>query len=77
VVLQLGVGLTTRHRKKKPVCHEMLHRASDLDGLFAPTPATENRRKIGNVGDAGAMDVMRLRLGTEALVNTVMNCRVP
>jgi hypothetical protein len=28
---RLGVGLTTPHRKKQ-ICYEKLHKASDLDG---------------------------------------------
>jgi hypothetical protein len=43
--LELGERLTTPHRKKE-VCYEMLNRASELDGSFGRTSATENGYEI-------------------------------
>jgi hypothetical protein len=41
----LGEGQTTPHRAK-PASYKMLHRASDWDGFFGMTGATENGREI-------------------------------
>jgi hypothetical protein len=41
----LGEGLITPYRKKK-TCYEMLHRSSELNGLFGTTSLTENGYEI-------------------------------
>jgi hypothetical protein len=58
------VGLTTPHCKKK-TCYENSKEASDLDGFLGERP---RRKKI---------DVAEERDRWRALVNTVMNLRVP
>lgn len=37
-----GGGVRTSSQRNKSACYEMLHKASDLDGCFNTTDATEN-----------------------------------
>jgi hypothetical protein len=35
-------GIKTRHKKKRQVCYDVQHSASDLDGFFGTTQETES-----------------------------------